>query len=155
MGLRRVACAIINRTRISELTPFGRLELPVAGAGDGRTTLLPRALVLIAAVGIPVAVPLAAMFIPSVGIPVLVPLAVLAIPAVGIAPGLLPLTVLGIPTMCIAPRLHALMRLAENIATRRLDLTRLVENIAPGLGRGESLTIRLRGKRTIRSGLGA
>ena len=145
------------------LTPIGRL--------------LPLMLVIIPPIGIPVLVPLALVIIPSIGIPVLVPLAALmTIPAVGIALGLMPLTLMAIPAVGIAVRLIPLTVLAMPaicIATWLLPPMRTIPGVSMGprlgrgemtihlrgkgtrLGPGESLTIRLRGKRTIRSGLSA
>jgi hypothetical protein len=129
------------------LTPIGRLGLPISWViplGDCRTRLVQLALLIISVVGISVLVPLMLLTILSIGIPMLLPLTVLAIPTTGIAAGLLPLTVLGVPTI--------------GITTGLLPLTRLTipaVSIAARLGPVESLMIRLRGKRTIRSGLGA
>ena len=123
---------------------------------------MPLALVIISAVGISLLVPLTLMAIPAVGIVAgLLPLTVLVIPTVGMARMLVPLTVLAIPAVSIAVGLLPLTVLvipAIGIATRLLPLRVLTipaGSIATRLGRGESLTIRLRGKRTIRSGLGA
>ena len=122
-------------------------------------------LVIIPPRGIPVLVPLTVVTIPAVGIAVgLVPLTIMAIPAVGMAVGLMPLTVMTIPAVSMATRLIPLTVLAipaVGMATRLLIVMRLpVPNVSLGsmatrLGRGESLTIPLRGKGTIRSGLGA
>ena len=91
----------------------------------------------------------------------MLPLVLMIIPAIGIASaaaatdgagyssrriavGLLPLAVLAIPAKGIATRLLPLM-----------CLTITAVSVAPGLGRGDSLTIWLWGNRTTRSGLGA
>lgn len=128
----------------------------------GIPVLLPLTLMTIPAIGIPVLVPLTPMIIPAVGIArVLLPLTLMLIPSVGIATRLLPLTVLAIPAIGIAAGLLPLAVLAiptRGIATRLLPLMRLtIPAVCLGtrLWLGDSLTIWLLGKRTIRSGLGA
>jgi hypothetical protein len=141
-----MAGTIIRRTMIIMLTPIGRL-MP---------------LMIIPAMGIAVLVPLTLMAIPAVMMATrLMPLTVLAIPAIGIAGVMLPMMRLPIPAISIATRLMPLTVLAipaMGQATGLLPLVRLtIPAISMGtrLRRGESLTIRLRGKRAIRSGLGA
>jgi len=130
------------------LTPIGRL--------------LPLMLVIIPPIGIPMLLPRTLMAIPAVSIAMrLLPLTVLAIPTIGMATRLLPLMRLPIPGVSMATRLLPLTVLAIptiGMATRLLPLMRLPipgVSMATRLGRGESLTIRLRGQRTIRPGLGA
>ena len=147
LRMGRITGTIIGRTRIIMLTPIGRL-LP---------------LVIIPPIGIPVLVPLAALrTIPAVGIVMrLIPLTVMPIPAVSIATRLLIVMRRPIPAVGMALRLMPLTVLAipaVGMARRPLIVMRLPVpdvGMATRLGRGESLTIPLRGKRTIRSGLGA
>ena len=142
----RIAGAII-RNRMIILTPIGRLLPLMLGIIPpiGIPLLLTRILA-IPAVSIAMRLlPLPLMAIPAIVIALrLMPLTLMAIPAEGMAAGLLPLPVLAMPTIGIATRLLPPMRLtmhAGYMATR--------------LGRGESRTMGLPGKRAIRSGLGA
>jgi len=143
-----MACTIIRRTSIIMLTPSGRL--------------LPLILAIIPPIGIPMLDPLTLIAIPAVGIaPGLVPLTVLAIPTIGIAPGLVPPMRLTIPAVRLDPPLLPLTIMAIptiGLAAHLLPLIRLpipAVSMGPRLVRVESLTIRLPGKGTIRSGLGA
>ena len=108
--------------------------------------LLPLAVLVIPAIGMAAGLlPLPLMAIPAIVIALrLMPLTLMAIPAIGMAAGLLPLPVLAMPTIGMATRLLPPMR-----------LTRHAGYMATRLGRGESRTMRLPGKRAIRSGLGA
>ena len=141
------------------LLPLALVAIPAVGIAVG---LMPRALRTIPAVVIAVGLmPLTLMTIPAIVIAAgLVPLTVLAIPTIGMAAWLLPLMRLPIPGVSMASRLVPLMVLAIAIgmAAWLLELMRLPihdVSMATLLGRSESLTIRLRGKRTIRPGLGA
>jgi len=100
------------------------------------------------------------MAIPAVGIAVrLIPLAVLAMPAIGLATWLLP-PMRTIPGISMGSRLVPPLRLTIPAVRMGTCLGRGVMAIhlrgnGTWLRPGESLTIRLRGKRTIRSGLSA
>jgi hypothetical protein len=109
--------------------------------------LLPLTVLVIPPVSITIRrLPLMALAIPTIGLAtVLLPLMRLPIPAVSMALRLMPLTVLAMPTIGLATRLLPMVR--------RLPIP--VVSLDTMLLRGASSTIRLRGKRTIRPGLGA
>lgn len=110
------------------------------------TRLLPLAVLVIPTIGIAARLlPLPLMAIPAIVIALrLMPLTLMAIPPEGTAAWLLPLTVLAMPAIGLAAWLLPAMRLARHPV-----------DMGPRLGRGESRTMRLPGKRAIRSGLGA
>jgi hypothetical protein len=177
-----MACTIIRRTSIIMLTPNGWLLplIPAIIPPIGIPMLVPRALITIPAVGIAAGlIPLTVLAIPTIGLaPGLLPPMRLPIPAVIMGTPLLPLTIMAIPTIGMATHLLPLMRLSIpavimgtpllpltvlaiptiGMATHLLPLMRLpipaVSRATP-LGRGESRTIWLPAKGTIRSGLGA
>ena len=147
------------------LTSIGRLLPLVPGIilPIDILMLLPRTLMAIPAVSIAVLrLPRTVLVIPPVSIAIRrLPLMVLAIPTIGLATVLLPLMRLPVPAVSMALRLIPLTILAVptiGLAARLLVVMRLPipgVSLAASLGWGESLTMRLRGNRTIRPGLGA
>jgi hypothetical protein len=159
-----MAGTIMERPRIIRLTTIGRLLPPLRLIIPPRDipVLLPRTLMTIPAVGMTLVLRARTlMAIPAMGRATrLAPLAVLGIPAIGLTrmPGMMRLPIPGV-SMAAGLMARALMAIPTlGRATMLLPLMRLpVEGInrTARLGRSESLTMRLRGNRPVRPGLGA